>query len=762
MIAREAATVRVAPVRSGRTAPIAARRPVAVIVSRFPLITETFILREIEELERQGQPVLLVPLIRERGRVAHREAGRWIDRMLYVPFVSRGVIAANLRVLWRQPRRYIGALVEAVSGAAHSFNVLVRTLALFPKTVCLAVRLPEHGVRHVHAHFATYPAGAALAIARLGGPSYSFTAHAHDIFVHWRHSSLRRKVSEARFVRAIAANGREHLVSCCGDEAASKIDVIHVGVRPEDYDDSSLPGRAAVPTLLCVAGLKPYKGLAVLLEACQRLKETGRRFHCEIVGDGPLRPEIERLRASMNLQDFVTLRGALRQDEVTAMLAASDIAVAPSIVATDGQMDGIPVSLMEAMAAGRPVVASRLSGVPELVDDGVTGILTEPGNAAELATAIQRLLDDPHLAARMGRRGRRKVSRDFRLERSVRALLERIDSHNPGLAPEEHAPWLDAIDALVPERAIGIRRVRERPDSTVVDLLASDGQSATDLVVKIHSARGEALRSKERRAEHEFCVMDRLQSMAEHEDPATPGITFSVARVLDRAGPALLLEPCSGRLLVDLARQARFGGRQRRAALVDAVRNAGHWLRVFQQNAGSGGLARATVRALAEQACCDLSACEAAGILAPRERARIEQRLEALSSLAATSVTGKRTSGHHGDFWPGNVFGADRGISVIDFEGFRYGLPYEDVAYFLVQLELFFPYFPYRRIRRELRDAFLEGYGGAERVDHSVYEFCRLVKALQILSNHARRGGLDNESGGRRSRRALRRVARRG
>jgi len=754
-----ASTVRAVPQMDTVVERRAWRRPVAVIVSRFPLVTETFILREIEEFERQGQPVVLVPLIRQRGGVVHHEAASWVDRMLYVPFVSLEVVRANLRLLWRRPRAYVAALAEALAGSARSVNVLIRTLALFPKTACLASKLAELGVEHVHAHFATYPAGAALAIARLGGPSFSFTAHAHDIFVPWRQASLRRKVEEARFVRAIAGRGREHLLSICGDALASKIDVIHVGVRLSDYTEHAAAPPNETPTLVCVAALKAYKGLAVLLEACQRLESAGLRFHCEIVGDGPLRGRIERLRASMRLRDCVTLRGALRQDDVRALLARADIAVAPSIVAPDGQMDGIPVALMEAMASAKPVVASRLSGVPELVDNGVTGLLCEPGNAAELAEAIEQLLADPALGRRMGRRGREKVAREFTLDRSVTSLLERIDAHNPGVAPGPDATWPDALGALLPGQAVGVRRVHERPDSTVLEVLASDGACARELVLKVHaSPRGDA-RAAEARARHEFAVLRGLAGMGD-VDPAGPAVSHGVPEALGRSGAALLLAACEGRLLVDLARDARLGGSRRRRLAIDAVQQAGRWLRTFQRHTRTGDDAGPILEVLVEQARRDLDLCVAARFVSVAQRAVLRHRLDELAgALGAGAVAGLPVVGHHGDFWPGNIFvSADR-IAVIDFEGYRQGLPLEDPAYFLVQLELFFAYGPLVPFGRRLGEGFLRAYGDAAQIDGPAYAFCRLAKALQVLASDGRSQADPRVVPGRRRRRALLRMA---
>lgn len=741
-----------------KAAPLQVRRPIAVVLSRFPVITETFILREVEELERQGQPVILVPLIRMHDRVVHTEAERWLGTMVHAPYVSPAVLAANIRAACQRPAAYFGVLAELVSGSLHSLNVLIRTLALFPKSVWLADRLTQLGVRHVHAHFATYPAAAALTMSRLSGSTYSVTAHAHDIFVPWRRASLRAKVQNARFVRVIAEKGRQELLACCGSDAANRIVTIHAGVvSAGDEQPLRQPDPSGPPLLLCVAALKPYKGLAVLLEACQRLKRAGRTFRCEIVGEGPLRPDVERLRAAMGLEDCVVLRGALRQDEVAALVARAGIALAPSIVAPDGQMDGIPVTLMEAMAASRPVVASRLSGVPELVDDGVTGVLVEPGNALELASAVQRLLDDPALAERMGRRGREKIESEFRLDRSVAALLERIDPHNP--PPDEPAAgWRETFQSLLPGHAAGIRRVHERPDSSVIELLAADGRTARDLILKVHSPhRGDA-RAATARAEHEVMVLQHLRSMTDAPRRSPDAWIYAVPRVVGHAQAAVVMEPCGGSLLVDLARRARVGGTAQREAFLEAVRHTGLWLRRFQEYATCGTGAGSLMRSLVEQAERDLAACGKAGLIGLTERSRILARLQRLSETAAGNLP-DQIVGHHGDFWPGNVFVDRRRIVAIDFEGFRQGLPYEDPAYFLVQLDLFFTFPIFASLGKAATRAFLDGYLGTGALDETTYGFCRLVKSLQVLAGDSVTPGRERE---RRRAHALRSIAVRG
>jgi colanic acid/amylovoran biosynthesis glycosyltransferase len=426
------------------------RRPVAVLLSRFPLVTETFILREVEQLERQGQPVRLVPLIRETPAVVHREAEPWVGRALYTPWLSPPIAAALARAFLRRPLRLFGMLFHLVFGAACSPAILWRSLALLPKAVLLAERLEGEGVRHLHAHFATHPATVALVASRLAGLDFSFTVHAHDLFVD-RHL-LAWKLRRAAFVRVISRFNRDTIARLY-PWAAEKLVVVHVGVDLEGRRPSPEAVEATEPPLvLCVAALKEYKGVAVLVEACRRLREAGVRFRCEVVGEGPLRGELEARIAAAGLSDQVHLLGHRRQDEVARRMAAARVVAQPSVVAADGQMEGIPVALMEALAAERPVVASRLSGIPELVVDGETGLLVPPGDAAALAAALRRLLEDGELGPRLGRSGRELVEREFSLAGTTGELLAVLDRHNPPPTGEEAE--LAAVAALAEPPAL--------------------------------------------------------------------------------------------------------------------------------------------------------------------------------------------------------------------------------------------------------------------------------------------------------------------
>ncbi len=408
------------------------RSSVAVLLSRFPTVTETFILREIIELERQNQPVCLVPMLREFPKVIHTDAKPWDHRALYTEFLSCRIVVANLRMLLCHPLKLPLLLLRLLSGTLRNPSVLLRTMALFPKSVFLAKQLQEEGIRHVHAHYATHPTTMALIIAELSDTTFSFTVHAHDIFVE--RSLLRWKLREARFIRSISSFNRRFLEKLFPNETRGKIKVIHVGIEPEVYEElgARVACAADPPKILCIAAHRPYKGLTVLIEACRILLHRGIRFHCDIVGSGPMTAELEAQISRAGVEDVLHLAGAHPQEVVARMISEASLLVLPSIIAEDGQMEGIPVALMEALASGCPVVSTSISGIPELVDDGVNGLLVPPGDPEAFAEAMRTLLENPELRVAMGQRGQQKIRKEFTLSKCVRDLIDLFDRERTG------------------------------------------------------------------------------------------------------------------------------------------------------------------------------------------------------------------------------------------------------------------------------------------------------------------------------------------
>src|SRR5918999_4924343 len=317
------------PVAPGR------RRRIAYVVSRFPKISETFVLYEIVALEAQGFRVDLYPLLRGNGVVVHPEARALTARARFQPFLSRAIVASNLHFLRTSPRRYLGALRALVAGTLGSRRFLFGGLAIFPKAVHAARLMQQEGIEHVHCHFANHPAVAGFIISRLTGIPFSFTAHAFDIYVDRR--MLRAKVDEAAFVATISEYNRRLIIEECGDDAASKIDVIRCGVDRGVFRPPVRERASGVLAVACVGTLEPKKGQSVLVEACRILDLDGVDVVCTIVGDGPDREMLARAIDAAGLGGRVVLAGAKTREEVAALLARSDVLVASSVPLPSGK-----------------------------------------------------------------------------------------------------------------------------------------------------------------------------------------------------------------------------------------------------------------------------------------------------------------------------------------------------------------------------------------------------------------------------------------
>jgi colanic acid/amylovoran biosynthesis glycosyltransferase len=393
---------------------------VAYLVSRFPKLSETFIVDEVLALERRGVEVCLYSLARQRERVSHPESQELASRCRISSPLSPWLVLAQILWLARAPRALLAVWSRVLIEHRHSLRLLVRSIA----TVALAARhaldMQRRGVAHVHAHWATHPALAAWVVHRLTGLPYSFTAHADDLFV--QQAMLGEKARRAAFVVAISEYNRRFLNDRLGSDAPP-IEVVHCGVataalRPRS-DAVAGPFRIA-----CVARLEEKKGQARLVDACARLAQRGIAFRCDLIGEGRKRMALSMQIGALGLSDRVVLHGPQPRDRVLEIVSAADVVVLPSVVTATGRRDGIPVALMEAMALARPVVASAVSGVPELIEHEQSGLLIDPDDIEAFAQTLARLAGDPALRARLGAAGRRRIEADFELDHSAARLSE--------------------------------------------------------------------------------------------------------------------------------------------------------------------------------------------------------------------------------------------------------------------------------------------------------------------------------------------------
>ncbi len=396
---------------------------IAYVMSWFPAVTETFILNEMLELRRRGADLEIYPLFGASQDVRHPGSDELAPLVQYHRALSVELLAAQLHWLRRRPLAYLGAWRKAIAGNIRSPEFLAKAMVVVPRAAVLARRMEERGIAHVHAHWATHPALAAFIVRELTGIGYSFTAHAHDLYLD--RSMLGQKIAAASLVVTISRFNRALIERVFGAAAAAKTVVIPCGVDVGTFAPRHRTANGAL-RIACVAGLRDYKGHAWLVEACRLLAARGVPFELSLVGDGPERKALEAQVASAGLQDRVTLLGNRPHGEVKALLDASDVMVMPSVTTPAGMMDGIPVALMEAMAAGMPVVSTRVSGIPELVKDGETGLLAPEKDAAALADALERLHREPELGRRLAEAARQHVVESYNLGKNSAQVLAQI------------------------------------------------------------------------------------------------------------------------------------------------------------------------------------------------------------------------------------------------------------------------------------------------------------------------------------------------
>lgn len=392
-------------------------RSVAYVIGSYPLLTTTFIDREIDVLRNEGVVVDVFSLRPPHGQLSEDQSTA--DVTYARPIHPLRLVAAHLSFLVRRPRAYWSTLAGLVTGAHPTFFHRIKTIGHFALAVHVAgIIRRAGGHQHVHAHFVDRAAVVALVVGRLLDLPYSATAHANDIYVD--PVLLDRKLSEAKFVATCTEANAEHL-RALGERG--RIVRLYHGLDVAAYD-SPERGETGKPTFLAVGQLKEKKGFIYLIEACRMLAEQGVDFRTVIIGEGPLRGVLEDAIAAAGLDERFELRGAMSHRAVKEAYQTSDLFVLPCIVASDGDRDGIPNVILEAMASGLPVVSTRHSGIPEAVEDGTSGLLVPPADASALADALATLAGDPDMRVRFGEAGRKLVADSFDHTRNVRALLE--------------------------------------------------------------------------------------------------------------------------------------------------------------------------------------------------------------------------------------------------------------------------------------------------------------------------------------------------
>ena len=396
--------------------------PLAYLFERFPSFSQTFCYREIAELHRQGLRPPIFSIRRPKDEPPQDWDGHIVERVHYLP--EEAELLAEVRQASRK-----GKLTREIVAALDEWGRRSDFLRLY-QAAYVGVRLREGGIHHVHAHFAGLAARTAFWIDKFFGIRFSFTAHANDIFAPRNFEIGPDKLVNAARLIVTETDYAARFLRGRFPDRADRIRRLYNGLDLAEFRRADF--SAAPPAIVAIGRLIDKKGFPDLIHACRLLKDHGKLFHCEIIGEGPLEKELRTQIDRLDLQNCVKLLGAKPQHEIAEHLAAGTVFVLPSVIGPDGGMDNLPTVIMEAMATGLPVISTAIAGIPEMVVENETGVLVPAGDAATLARAIEKVIVDPSFARHLGENGYKRACELFSIDKNVRSLIqifeERVDS----------------------------------------------------------------------------------------------------------------------------------------------------------------------------------------------------------------------------------------------------------------------------------------------------------------------------------------------
>ena len=389
---------------------------IAYLLHRFPAITDTFIKREIRSLQSAGTSVLVISVWKPNERETTPDIlSEWAaDTRFILPRPALSILRTVFAVALRSPRRFFLTFRLALSTSRPGVRGLAYQFFYFLEAILAADELRKNTIDHVHNHIGDQSGTVTMLAASLAGIGYSITFHGWPVFFDAKYSRIKEKVLGARFTRSISYFCRSQLMmfSECNDPTAFK--VVHCGLNIAKY--AYRPPKQQIKRLFCAARLSPEKGLAFAIEALSLLLAKGNDLELRLAGDGPSKGHLESLTTRLGLADRVHFLGFLTEDEVIGELQASDLFVLPSFV------EGVPVSAIEAMAVGVPVIATNIAGTSELIEDGKTGILIRPSDSQALAEAVVRMIEDYEFRLRATELARQKVVDEFDIDKETAKL----------------------------------------------------------------------------------------------------------------------------------------------------------------------------------------------------------------------------------------------------------------------------------------------------------------------------------------------------
>ncbi len=396
---------------------------IGYVVRMFPRFSETFVLQEILELERQGVEVTIFSLNKPNEGRFHPGLARLCAPIYYLDDRDAKKWWTWLPDEWSHFGTEHSALWKVIDEATQKRDSGEIDTVFY--AAILGAKCRTLGLHGLHAHFATTACSLAYYAHRIAGIPYSFTAHAKDIFSDSvDRNFLTAKINAARFAVTVTEFNRRFLVEQHPDADASRIRVLYNGVDLNFFAPGESVSKVDPPVILAVGRLVAKKGFADLVRACSLLKTECIPFRCEIVGQGREESPLRALAEELHVEDRIEFAGARHQEDVRDAMRTASVLCQPCLRDNDGNQDALPTVLLEAMATGLPVVSTRLSGVPEIIDTEVNGLLVDPGQPAQLAKALARIIADRSLARQFAVSARDKVTGQFNIRRNVSTLCQ--------------------------------------------------------------------------------------------------------------------------------------------------------------------------------------------------------------------------------------------------------------------------------------------------------------------------------------------------
>lgn len=419
-----------------RAKPKRGRRKIAYYIWHFPVLSQTFVSRELAALKQVGWSIEIIADGPESAELADENARLLLENTHYLDPPSTALLRKyGVPFFQQKPLLFLNLLVFVITHRHDQHKSLKDDLYLFARAAHLAQFLRKREIDHIHAPWTDKTAYIALLAARLCGITYSVQARAHDIHRKSYLYALREKFENAEFVITNTRYNQEYIQSLVTERHREKIELVYNGIDLDKFTPRLEPSNHLTPVrLLCVARLIEQKGFPYLLEALALLKKKGLQFSCDIIG-GPEQPrytdylvQVRKLHRKLGLEDCVFFLGSQPFRVVMKKFAEADIFVLPCVIAKDGSRDITPNSLIEAMAMKLPVISTHITGIPEIVEDGISGLLVQPNDVDAVAEALERLIHDPKLRVELGEAGRRRVEQRFDIKRNIGKRVELFES----------------------------------------------------------------------------------------------------------------------------------------------------------------------------------------------------------------------------------------------------------------------------------------------------------------------------------------------